>query len=240
MRRLVRTELLDCLPRGDPRALRSRQDLRRLNRLMGTARVVSASLRRWADAGMQASMGPGTALRPAVSLVELGAGDGTFLLEAARRLGPAFGPVEATLVDQQLLLADSTREGFLQLGWRVEAVAADVFDWLSRGGAVAEIAVANLFLHHFDDERLSALLHGVSMRARWFIACDPRRNWPTLVAASLTGLIGCNAVTVHDGRLSVRAGFRGADLSLRWPRDGWRVREWSSGRFTHAFEAMRA
>src|SRR5207248_743350 len=69
-------ELLDQLPAQDARALESRRDLRRLNALMGHApRLAKAWRRSHPDRWVQ-------------TIVELGAGDGTFLLEFARAIAP--------------------------------------------------------------------------------------------------------------------------------------------------------
>src|SRR4029077_11259442 len=100
--------------------------------------------------------------------------------------------------------------------------------------------IANLFLHHFEGQRLSTLLRGASTRTRWFAACEPRRSPGALAAASLLGFIGCNRVTVHDARISVRAGFRDRELSAFWPGGHeWALEEWQAGRFTHGFVARR-
>lgn len=61
--RKVVPEILDCLPPGDPAALRSRRELRMINLLMGNWRWLSRELR--------------DVLRPGVALVEIGAGDGS-------------------------------------------------------------------------------------------------------------------------------------------------------------------
>ena len=44
MQRRVEPELLDALPADDPRAVRSREDLRRINRLMGNQSVLGNAL----------------------------------------------------------------------------------------------------------------------------------------------------------------------------------------------------
>ncbi|HTL01966.1 MAG TPA: hypothetical protein VL243_07060, partial [Vicinamibacterales bacterium] len=75
---------------------------------------------------------------------------------------------------------------------------------------------------------------------RMFVACEPHRSRRALAAASLMGLIGCNGVTVHDARISVRAGFRDTDLSAIWPGErDWTLKEQKAGRFTHCFVAMK-
>src|SRR5512138_3157006 len=85
--RVVAPEVLDDLQADDPRALRCRRDLRRLNRAMGNAQILASTL-----------MGNGTG--PAISsIAELGTGDGWLLSQTALRLPPANGQV--TLVDRQ-------------------------------------------------------------------------------------------------------------------------------------------
>ena len=100
--------------------------------------------------------------------------------------------------------------------------------------------IANLFLHHFEDSPLRALLEQVSTRAELFVACEPRRDWLTLRASRLVGWIGCNAVTRHDAPISVRAGFAGHELSALWPAGGdWHTEEGPVGPFSHHFVAWR-
>jgi len=100
--------------------------------------------------------------------------------------------------------------------------------------------VANLFLHHFSTESLSALFGVVAQKAELCCACEPRRNWWSLAASRMLGLIGANAVTRHDAAVSVQAGFQGGELSALWPADSrWRLREHRAGFFSHLFLAQR-
>jgi hypothetical protein len=228
MRRRVLPELLDELAPDDPRAVRSRGDLRRVNKLMGNADIMARAL-------------GGKRVTVPFSILELGGGDGTFLLELAKRLAPVLGPARAVLVDQQSLVSPTTRNALDALSWQVHAVKADAFEWLQqRGPDPADITIANLFLHHFEGERLATLLRDASRQTRTFAACEPRRSGAALAAASLMGVIGCNSVTVHDARISVRAGFRDHELSSIWPGgNGWALDERKAGRFTHCFVARR-
>jgi Methyltransferase domain len=232
MLRTVMPELLDELPPEDPRAVHSRRDLRLVNRLMGNADIMARVI---SKARARSSADP-------CSIIELGGGDGTFLLELARRAAPALGPARAILVDQQSLVTPSTRSALEALSWPVEMVRGDVFDWLEHRSAIrADVIIANLFLHHFDNHRLSSLLRLSAQRTRLFAACEPRRSHGALGAASLMGVIGCNRVTVHDARVSVRAGFRDGELSALWPRaGGWTLTDAKAGRFTHGFVASAA
>ena len=241
MRRLVIPELLDELPPDDPRAVHSRGDLRRVNKLMGNADIIGRALKGsgafFAGGALKKAPDPFSPL----TIVELGGGDGTFLLELAKRAAATVGPAHATLVDQQHLLTDATREALAALSWHVTAVRADVFDWLShRGAEVADVTIANLFLHHFEGQRLATLLRDAASQTRMFAACEPHRSGAALAAASLMGVIGCNSVTVHDARISVRAGFRDRELSAIWPAGhGWTLEEKKAGRFTHGFVARQ-
>jgi hypothetical protein len=176
--------------------------------------------------------------------VELGGGDGTFLLALGRRVADAIGAADVTLVDQQLLVTPATRQALDALSWHVQVVQADVFEWLDRRSEQkendADITMANLFLHHFDDGRLKMLLRHTAAWTRLFVACEPRRSRTALAAAALTRLIGGNDVTVHDAVISVRAGFRGRELSALWPSvDAWQLNEYQGGPFTHTFVANR-
>jgi hypothetical protein len=223
-RRAVNAELLDVLPADDPRARRSRRDLRRVNACMGNPRILTELIRQVVK--------PGTFTR----FGELGGGDGVLMLRVAQRLERV---AELTLVDRQNLLTGETIERFSAAGWTARAVAAEVFDWLNEARPV-DVMVANLFLHHFEDSRLVELFGRASGLARVFIACEPRRFSQSWVAGLLVGLLGCNAVTRHDATASVRAGFLGSELSSLWPAAaGWRLEERNAGLFSHTFVARR-
>jgi len=229
MKRSVEPELLDELPPDDPRAQRSRKDLQRVNAWMGNSKIMAAALRSAFD---------GQAPR---AVVDLGAGDGTFLLRVARELAPAWNGARVLLLDQQDLLKPEAREAFVALRCRVESLQTEVLDWLSEPlRQPFDAIVANLFLHHFPDAQLAGLLRGVADRARVFVAVEPRRSAWSLAFARLVGLIGCNAVTRHDAVLSVKAGFAGPEVSRLWPAAGdWSLEERPAGRFSHLFIARR-
>lgn len=223
--RSVQPEILDALPADDPRAIHSRRDLKKLNALMRHAPFIASAMR--AAPGM-----------PRV-VVELGAGDGSLLLSVAGRLGPPASRVRAFLVDRRPSMSEQARAGFRHIGWDVESCAADVFDWLSHAPIErADVMLANLFLHHFRDDDLAALLSAAAPRTRRFIACEPLRSRTALAGVALMPLIGCNAVTRHDGEISVRAGFRDGELRALWPDTReWQITERRNGLFSHTFVA---
>lgn len=227
MKRIVQPELLDTLPPGDSRAVRSRRDLRRVNGWMRSHAIMAETLQ---------NVLAGRALK---SITELGAGDGNFLLRVAQTVSPNFPKAKATLLDLQNIVSDETFAAFAAHGWPVQVVTADVFDWLQTAGD-REVVIANLFLHHFDDTRLAELLRLISQRAKLFIALEPRRApWP-LFCSRMLWVIGCNDVTRHDAVVSVRAGFFGHELSALWSdRQNWRLTEQRAGAFSHLFIARK-
>ena len=232
MRRVVEPELLDDLPPDDPQAVGSRTDLRRLNAIMGHAGILSRAFRSQFD-------GTIPRLRP-LRFVELGAGDGTLLVQLAQRWAALGVTAQVTTVDRQNLVSAETRRELAALHWAVESVASDVFAWLEQASPVADVMLANLFLHHFPDESLAELLRLAAARTNLFIACEPRRSPFALTASRLLGLIGCNAITRHDAVVSVRAGFAGRELSALWPTDPkWMVSERRAGVFSHCFIGKR-
>jgi len=229
MKRIIQREWLDDLPVEDPGAVGSRRDLQKLNRIMNHA----GSLRRLLESGLRGRMPR--------RLIELGAGDGTLLLQLARQVAPQWPRVEAALVDGRNAVTDETLAAFAALGWRVEVVTSDVFDWLKKPGELADATFCNLFLHHFSNKDLAEIFHLTSARTRLFAACEPRRSPLPLFFSRLVRFIGCNAVTQHDAPVSVRAGFAGQELSSLWPRQlPWRTHEHRAGLFTHTFSAEHA
>jgi hypothetical protein len=142
------------------------------------------------------------------------------------------------LVDRQPSLDDSTWQAFARLGWTLEVAAVDALDYLEHGPP-ADVVLANLFLHHFPDAALARIFSAAARSTAYFAACEPRRGMPGAVASRLLGVLGCNDITRHDARISVRAGFRGDELSRLWPNAGWRLHEAYAPPFTHTFTARR-
>ena len=90
-------------------------------------------------------------------------------------------------------------------------------------------------------QALGRLLAACARRADALAACEPRRSRFALAASHLIFFLGANAVTRHDGVLSVRAGFVDRELGAAWPDDpaAWRLDEYDDGLFTHCLVAAR-
>lgn len=243
--RVVVPELLDGLCPQDPAALRSRRDLQRVHRAMGTRVTVLRALRRLPLYLQQ----PRSVFSP-LKILELGAGDGSLLLGVARELHGTSPPVALTLLDRQAVALPQTIADYAAVGWVATVQTGDALDWAAANGAARSTApaqphwdliVANLFLHHFSDKPLAALLSAVAARTDHFFACEPRRAWLARAASHLVGALGVNAVTCEDAVLSVHAGFRGDELRTLWPAGplGWTLREYRAGLFSHCITASR-
>jgi len=238
--RRLEPEILDALAPDDPRAVRARRDLQRVNWLMGSCRTL-----RRASGSL-----PAQSPRP-WRLLELGAGDGTLLLclarARARRSGHrgsqrALPGVGLWLLDRQALLGPATRAAYEGLGWHVETLKMEVQAWIGLTAQQAgryDVILVNLFLHHLDEPTLRGLFAVVAQRCDRFIACEPRRAALALLGSRLLGCVGASALTRHDALASVRAGFRNAELSALWPAGAWKLQERAAGLFSHVFVAER-
>jgi phospholipid N-methyltransferase len=228
--RTLEPEWLDELPADDPRAMRSRRDLKRINALMTNSTLVARELHGVFHA------------KPPLAVAEIGAGDGTFMLRVAEKIPSRWRATDIVLVDRHNLVSAATRNEFLAMGWQARAVTSDAFAWLAHPAApMFDVIVANLFLHHFDAARLTELLSLIARRTRVLIACEPRRSRGALLGSHLLGVVGCNDVSRHDAVVSVRAGFRNQELCALWPAgNAWTLQERAGGLFSHCFVAIRA
>jgi len=133
MHRVVEPELLDGLLPPDPEVIKSRVELRHVNRILGHKGIFSRALRRHLCSSDS---------RP-LRFVEIGAGDGTFALRLARDLS-AFGVTsEITLIDFKDLVSRETCRAFADCGWVAQSVICDVFQWLSLRSQAADVMITN-------------------------------------------------------------------------------------------------
>jgi 23S rRNA U2552 (ribose-2'-O)-methylase RlmE/FtsJ len=102
--RSLEPEWLDDLPPQDPRAVRSRADLRRVNAIMGNARIIARHL--------------GQARR----IADLGGGDGSLMQAVERRLGRE---LDVTIVDR--IAGLEVFEFLAAPGRPLDAIVANLF-----------------------------------------------------------------------------------------------------------------
>lgn len=240
--RTVVAEELDSLEAADPSAMRSRRDLQRIHRAMGTCGILASEL--------QAVRATRFAERPPVRILELGAGDGTLVLRVANALQPRWPQVQLTLLDRIDLLESKTRAGYSAIGWTATPKTMDVLDWAHQQqgkeglawpeNVLWDLVIANLFLHHFETKELQLLLAAIARCSRALVACEPRRSGLALAASHSIGALGTGSVTRADAVTSVHAGFCGHELGALWPPGaGWALSERPAGLFVHCFRAER-
>ena len=209
--RNVIPELLDHLAPDNPEAMRSRRDLRRINFLMGNESWICKTLRpfrRLADRG----------------ITEIGAGDGHLI----NRLTTLFPEVSIQAYD----LAPRPETLDVRVRWN----QGDVFK--AKKSDASGILVANLFLHHFQEEALGEL-------GKWFEDFDllvfnepDRARLPHILGWGLHPWI--NRVTQHDMHVSINAGFAEGEIPrfLKLDAFRWQIREtctWRGGRHVLAW-----
>jgi SAM-dependent methyltransferase len=228
--RQVCPEALDELSPLDPRAQRSRRDLRRVHRAM-----LSVYLLKHAWSRLRLIQTP-------ARIIELGAGDGTLLLRLAEALQPTRFDVQLVLLDRQQLVSAQTIERFGRVGWTVKVECKDALEWAGESNTHSyDLCIATLFLHHFRAAELALLLEGVAARSRAFIALEPHRGILATVGSHLIGMLGVNAVTREDAIKSVAAGFSATEITDAWPvhGDSWWTREFRALPFSQCFLAAR-
>jgi hypothetical protein len=228
--RCVCPEALDDLAPGDPKAVQSRRDLRRVHRAMRSVSALNHALSRLR-----------LAARPK-SILELGAGDGSLMLRLAAAVRPRWGGVKLTLLDRQDIVNSETVESYRRYGWEVTTLCEDALIWARQSAHQHyDLTVATLFLHHFRDPELRELLRGVVSQSRAFIAIEPRREMLAKVGSRFIGLLGTNAVTREDAVKSVAAGFTDDEITAAWRANDktWWTQEFRVLPFSHGFIAAQ-
>jgi len=229
MQRQLQAELLDTLPPSDPGAIGSRRDLRWLNFFMGHVGILTRILRK------------SFPHKPAHRILDLGGGDGDFLLKLCCALPGDWEGVEVILVDRHKALGPEMVDRFRMKGWTIHFAEADIFEYLRRRASpFVDVVIANLVLHHFSDEEIHELFSLIQTTTSLFVAVEPRRSPMALAFSRSVRLIGCNAVTRHDAPASVQAGFAANELTPLWPdRQRWLLEEGPAGLFSHLFASSK-
>ena len=212
---IVRTltpELLDSLPPQHPDALHSRRDLRWINFGLGNPRWFARTLPPLLRAGERA--------------LELGAGTGEFATRLGAR-GVAVDGIDFSPCPENWPTARTWHTGDLRT--------------FARFGDYAAVC-GNLIFHHFSDAQLAELGARFRDTARVVVASEPKRSRISQRLFALTApLWGANPVTVHDGRVSIAAGFRNRELAdaLGLDERHWDIRQEVSAISTYRMVAVR-
>lgn len=195
-KRLILPELLDSLPREQARA--SLGDLVRINRRWGGHSTLRRLLAETVPAAGK------------FSVLDVGAASGD-MGACIRQWYPGAAVTSLDYVESHLEGASGTR------------VAGDAFRLPFRRGSF-DYVFCSLFLHHFTDEQVIALLKGFGEVARTAVlVIDLERNpIPYYFIAWSRPLLGWDPVTVHDGAISVEAAFHREEMEELARRAGLR------------------
>ena len=227
--RQVQREWLDELPADDPRAVRSRRDLVRVNTWMMQPGIMARAL--------LAHYGPGAARHSRSRL-------GRWHVHAA--CGGFAGAAVA-----QCLRDHAGSAGYREPGDapRVRCARLELQHDHGRfvrrfgGGPASRTPISSPPICSCTTSparNCAAFAVRLAPLAPLFVACEPRRGALPLLGSRLLWVIGCNDVTRHDAVLSVEAGFNGRELSALWPEPNrWQLHEHAARLFTHCFVARR-
>lgn len=193
--RRVAPERLDDAAPEEARA--NLRDIARINRWFGAHRILCSLARPYVEGVPR--------------VLDVGAASGD-MGRALRRRYP-----QATVVslDQRPLHLEEAPE---------PRVAADAFHLPFRPKAF-DVVMCSLFLHQFEDEAAAALLAGFARLARRAVlAIDlERRAIARGFLPATSHLFGWSGITLHDGPVSVEAGWRTAELAALALRAGLRA-----------------
>lgn len=186
--RATEPELLDQEVAGDE-ARRSLADIRFVNRWLGGRRALRHAVLPY--------------LRPGARLLDVGCGSGdlpAFLAEHAPH------PLLAVGLDRKAL---HVREAPLP----VRPLVADVRA-LPFAPRTFDVVTASLFLHHFDAPELPDVLRALHRLCRGALVVNDlhRAFLPWLFSRLFFPLVFKSSISVHDGLLSIRRGFRPHEL----------------------------
>jgi ubiquinone/menaquinone biosynthesis C-methylase UbiE len=188
VRRVDTPELLDAAA-GTPAEIRaSLQDLRRINRWFGGIRAARTLLRRVADQSG----------RTTLTVIDVAAGSGDVLTEAARQLARSGVRIEPTLLDQSAQHLAAAPDVPKYVGEALHLPFDDnSFD----------VVMCSLFLHHLDPGRAEQFTREAARVARLaFVVNDLRRTRMHLLLNYL-GLPLFSRITRFDSIASVRRAY---------------------------------
>jgi SAM-dependent methyltransferase len=180
-------------------ALRSLADLRFVNRWLGNrTRFVSAVL-------------PYLRSSPRARVLDVGCGSGDMAVALRRALR---GRLTAVGADIKLLHLQAAPRDLLR-------VVADARR-LPFAPLTFDVVTASLFLHHFEEAELPALLRSLyALAARALVVNDLRRaRVPYVFGRAAFPLLFRSRVSVEDGLVSIRRSFREPELRAAFAAAG--------------------
>jgi len=194
-------ELMDDRSIAGAELDRALQELRIINRLLGSAGpTIEGVAGIWRAAGCPRRL----------HILDVGAGSGDVNRALLRWADRRHIDMRITLVDMHPQTC-KTAAAYYDGEARIQVICADLLRLALRP---ADIVTASLFTHHFSTAQLPAVYRAMLHCARLGIVVnDLHRHWLAWLAIRLaTRLFSHNRMIRHDAPLSVRRGFRSAEL----------------------------
>lgn len=215
--RIVEPEILDSLPEDHPDALANRNDIRQINHLQGNFRWISRQVQKHGAVNE--------------ALLELGAGAGDLGLYLAKKGAIAPDLQSVTGLD----LWKRPKHWPAKWQWTREDITQ--FNAFEDHPSI----VANLILHQFEDPILKSLGKQMAKNSRVIIVNEPLRSRMGLAGLHLLRLKGLSYVSVNDGAISIRAGFRKGELPaiLNLESNKWMIEEYETLLGSYRMVALR-
>ena len=211
LNRVIIPEILDSLNPSDPRAIRSRRDLRWIDLYLGNSRWIVRRLKKQTP--------------PPAQIIEIGAGEGDLCRKVQTSL------LSSTVTGLDLIQRPANLPSDIQ--W----IGGDFFQTLPN--IDADACIGSLILHHFSNEALRYL--GARLQSfRSLTFCEPLRSRLPLFLSKLSCPF-LSEVTRHDMPASIRAGFIPGELPALLSLDSkkWSIRESSHWRGALRLAAWR-
>jgi 2-polyprenyl-3-methyl-5-hydroxy-6-metoxy-1,4-benzoquinol methylase len=202
-------ELMDRPQPVSAELARDLHNLRQLNRLFGSYRLVLQFLRRWIKPGEH------------LSIVDLATGSGDIprlAVDYARSIGAS---VKVDAVDQQpptLEIAQSLSAGYPEIAFH----QGNILEWQS--AERYDIVLCSLVLHHFSEgDAVRLLQRGRELSRKFVLVSDLRRGFLATVGVFLlTAIAFREPMTRYDGRLSAARAFSFRELDDLARRAGYK------------------
>jgi SAM-dependent methyltransferase len=197
-RRIIKPEILDDQTPGA--GAPSLRDLVRINRFFGGHEALRKALRLVAPA-------------EPFSVLDVGAASG----DSARVIRRAYPQAHVTSLDYKLHHVRSAPE---------PRVVADAFRLPFRPASF-DIVHCSLFLHHFEDDAVVALLQSFGEVARAAVVVNDLERHPLayFFLPWTRSILRWDPITVHDGPISVQAAFLESELRDLAVKAGlWQIR----------------
>ena len=146
-----------------------------------------------------------------VRIVDLGCGNGDMLRQLHRfgaRSGYKFDLLGVDANPDSIAYAEELSENLSNVSFKAINIFSEEFEELEY-----DIAIATLFLHHFNDEEITNLVSEIKAKSSIGVLInDLHRSEMAYVLFWLVSLFFRNEVARNDGLVSIRKAFRRSDL----------------------------